>query len=785
MLTRFLVIFLSLGLFSLNAQNNGRLTGRVIDNQSLLPLEGATVIINQTTFGVITDSEGYFTINDVPPQTYNIEASFLGYATQTKFNVIVKSVGTADLLFKLEELSESLDEVVVSKSPFRTSKETPLSTQSLSAVEIETYPGGNNDIAKVAQSLPGISPSIGGFRNDFIIRGGAPNETVYYLDGVEIPNINHFSTQGSAGGPVGMLNVDFVREVTLSSSAFGAEYDNPLSGVLAFEQRDGNATEMATKVRIGASEAGITLNTPLFKRDKERSNTTLMLSARRSYLQFIFELVGLPIRPDYWDYQWKINHTIDAYNSISFIGLGSIDDFSVVAPDEFDAEQQSTIEQVPIIQQKTNTVGLSWKRKFKSGNGRIQTTLSTNRLQNVFSRYADNENQTGLLFENDAVEQETKLRLQVTQFSSEWKLSYGANVQLSNYSNQTLGLLENFNYASSIDFVKYGFFGKASRSYFEDKLSLSLGLRLDADSFTTGSSLIDNLSPRIAASYQLTSDQRWKLNASVGRYYKIPPYTMLGFQDLQGNFINKNNRYTQSDHYVFGVEYNWTPTARITVEGFIKDYSQYPVSILDQVSLANKGGGFEVLGNEPVVDTGKGRSSGIEVLFQQKLTKNFYGVLAYTHFFSEFSRANGPLLPTVWDSRNLLSFTGGYKLKRNWEVSLRYRYAGETPYVPTDVAASLAAYPRIVLDYSRLGEETLDVFSQGDIRIDKKWNFKRLSFNFYLEVQNFLAQAVPRPPEYGIARNEDGTEINPRNLVLIDTDRTETPLPSFGFVFDF
>ena len=785
MLTRFLVIFLSLGLFSLNAQNNGRLTGRVIDNQSLLPLEGATVIINQTTFGVITDSEGYFTINDVPPQTYNIEASFLGYATQTKFNVIVKSVGTADLLFKLDELSESLDEVVVSKSPFRTSKETPLSTQSLSAVEIETYPGGNNDIAKVAQSLPGISPSIGGFRNDFIIRGGAPNETVYYLDGVEIPNINHFSTQGSAGGPVGMLNVDFVREVTLSSSAFGAEYDNPLSGVLAFEQRDGNATEMATKVRIGASEAGITLNTPLFKRDKERSNTTLMLSARRSYLQFIFELVGLPIRPDYWDYQWKINHTIDAFNSISFIGLGSIDDFSVVAPDEFDAEQQSTIEQVPIIQQKTNTVGLSWKRKFKSGNGRMQTTLSTNRLQNVFSRFSDNENQTGLLFENDAVEQETKLRLQVTQFSSEWKLSYGANVQLSNYSNQTLDLLENFNYASSIDFVKYGFFGKASRSYFEDKLSLSLGLRLDADSFTTGSSLIDNLSPRIAASYQLTSDQRWKLNASVGRYYKIPPYTMLGFQDLQGNFINKNNRYTQSDHYVFGVEYNWTPTARITVEGFIKDYSQYPVSILDQVSLANKGGGFEVLGNEPVVDTGKGRSSGIEVLFQQKLTKNFYGVLAYTHFFSEFSRANGPLLPTVWDSRNLLSFTGGYKLKRNWEVSLRYRYAGETPYVPTDVAASLAAYPRIVLDYSRLGEETLDVFSQGDIRIDKKWNFKRLSFNFYLEVQNFLAQAVPRPPEYGIARNEDGTEISPRNLVLIDTDRTETPLPSFGFVFDF
>lgn len=781
LLTSFFLLLISL----VYAQNNGTLTGQVIDNKTLLPLEGSTVLVEGTTIGVITDAEGYFSIQDIPPKTYKITASFLGYTSETKFNVIVKSVGTADLLFKLEEDNQILDEVVVVKSSFRTTKETPLSTQSLSAVEIETYPGGNNDIAKVAQSLPGISPSIGGFRNDFIIRGGAPNESVYYLDGIEIPNINHFSTQGSAGGPVGMLNVDFIRNVTLSSSAFGAEYDNPLSGVLAFEQRDGNTKDFAAKVRVGASEAGITINTPLFKGDKERSNTTLMLSARRSYLQFIFELVGLPIRPDYWDYQWKLTHTVDTYNSISFIGLGSIDDFSVVAPDEFDAEQQATIEQVPIIQQRTTTLGLSWTRKFKNGNGLMLTTLSTNRLQNLFSRFEDNEAKSGLLFENDAVEQETKLRSKVTRYSGNWKYSYGFNLQLSKYSNATLSLLENFNYATSINFTKYGFFGKASRSYFNERLSLSLGLRLDADSFTTGSSLIDNLSPRFAASYRLTQDERWKVNTSIGRYFKMPTYTMLGFQDINGNFINKNNRYTQSDHYVLGIEYNWSPTSRITIEGFLKDYSQYPVSVLDQVSLANKGGGFEVLGNEPVIDSGEGQSLGMEVLFQQKLTKNFYGVLAYTYFFSEFSRENGPLLPTVWDSRNLLSFTGGYKLKRNWEISLRYRYAGKTPYVPTDVAASLAAYPRIVLDYNRLGDVSLDVFSQGDIRIDKKWNFKRLSFNFYLEVQNFLAQAVPRPLEYGLERTDDGMEVQPRNLVVIDTDRTQTPLPSFGFVFDF
>ena len=145
----------------------------------------------------------------------------MGYETQTQYNVIVKSVGNIPLLFELNEVSEALDEIIVTRSPFKNKSETPLSTQTFSVVEIETYPGGNNDITKVVQSLPGISPSIGGFRNDIIIRGGAPNETVYYLDGIEIPNINHFSTQGSAGGPVGMINVSFIREVTLSSSAFG------------------------------------------------------------------------------------------------------------------------------------------------------------------------------------------------------------------------------------------------------------------------------------------------------------------------------------------------------------------------------------------------------------------------------------------------------------------------------------------------------------------------------------------------------------------------------------
>ena len=784
MQNRLLLILLTISTYVL-AQNTGTFSGQIIDEKTQYPLEGSSVILEGTNIGVITDANGYFTFENVPAKSYNIQATYLGYESQTLYNVIVKSVGTPSLLFKLNEASEALDEIILSKSSFRTSKETPLSTQSFSAVEIETYPGGNNDIAKVAQSLPGISPSIGGFRNDFIIRGGAPNESVYYLDGVEIPNINHFSTQGSAGGPVGMLNVAFIREVTLSSSAFGAEYDNPLSGVLAFEQREGNDQKYSGNVRIGASEAGATFNGPLFKRGKERSNTTLMVSARRSYLQFVFALVGLPIRPDYWDYQWKLNHKIDERNSLTFIGLGSIDDFSVVAPDDFDVEQQAALDTAPIIEQRTITLGLTWKHKFKNGTGQVNTTLSTNRLKNVFSQYQDNENKTGILFRNDSKEQETKLRVHATQYIKDWKVSYGLNVQQSVYTNNTDDVVGGLGYETAIDFAKYGFFGKLSRSFVNNRLSLALGLRSDADSFTNGSTLIDNLSPRLSASYMLNESSSWKLNASVGRYFKIPTYTMLGFQNNSGEFINKSNRYTQSDHYVFGVEYNLSPSARFTVEAFRKDYSQYPVSVLDGVSLANKGAGFEVLGNEAVVDTGSGLSKGIEVLFQQKLSNNFYGILAYTLFSSEFSGIDNVRLPSVWDSGNLLTFTGGYKLPKNWEVSLRYRYAGATPFAPTDTAATLITYPQVIIDYSRLGENKLSTFKQGDFRLDKKWNFEKLSFNFYIEIQNFLAQENPRPDEYTLARTDEGVLILPKELVKIEREERNTPFPSFGFVFDF
>ena len=748
------------------------------------PIPGASVYLEGTQLGAQTEFDGSYTIKNVAPGSYNLIASYIGFKTQTRFNILVRSVGTPDYNFVLEEDTEQLEEVVVSTAnKISRPKETPLSTQTLSAVEIATYPGSNNDVVRVAQTLPGVSPSVGGFRNDLIIRGGAPNETVYYLDGMEVPNINHFATQGSAGGPVGMVNVSFIDNVTLSTSAFGAQYDNPLSGVLQFSQRNGNNRDFRGNFRVSASEAALTLEGPLFKGANDESKTTFLASVRRSYLQFLFEVIGLPFRPNYWDYQFKLNHEIDPYNTISLIGLGSIDDFTLAAPEDFDPEQQATLDQAPFIEQRTNAIGLTWKKRFKNGSGFMQTTLSNNTLMNDFTRYQDPENEAGVIFNNDAVESETKLRYAMTNFMGEWKLTSGFNVQYSEYENATVDVNNNLQFDTNIDFFKYGFFSNLTRSFFNDKLDVSFGFRMDDDTFTETDNLLSTFSPRLSLSYEFI--ENWRLNGSVGRYYKLPPYTILGFRDNNGNLLNKDVDYTLSDHFVLGVQHYFSPSSTLSVEGFYKRYDDYPVSVLDGVSLANKGGGFEVLGSEDIATVGRGRSYGTELQFQQKLTNNFYGIFAYTWFFSEFTGFDRDVyLPSVWDSRHLVSFTGGYKFGRNWEFSARYRFAGKTPFVPTDLDATLANYPEVVLDYDRLGEEKLGTFSQLDIRIDKKWNLKKVALNVFFEAQNVLGQAIPQPSEYGLNRDPDGSIVEPRSLVAIESDNSQ-PIPSIGIVVDF
>ncbi len=780
------IIFIWTGLSMVVMAQNGELRGTITDKKTGEPLFGATVFLIDTDFGAATNSDGQYVLSEIPANTYNIRVSFIGYQSQIIYNVVIRSEGNIDVDVQLEQAEFGLDEVVVSVNPFTKLETTPLSIQNLNQQEIASYPGGNNDIAKVIQSFPGVSGSVAGFRNDVIIRGGAPNENVYYLDGIEIPTINHFSTQGSAGGPVGLLNVSFFEGVTLSASSFAASYDNALSGVLEFDQRNGNSREFVGNFRLGSSESALTFEGPLFKSDKPEANTSYIVSVRRSYLQLLFQAIGLPFLPDYWDYQYKITHQINSKNEVLFTGVGSIDNSSVNELDEFDAEQKAIQDQVPVLEQQSNTIGMRWRHRFNDNKGLMDVIVSQNSLYNKFSRFTDNVNEQGLYFQNDANELERKIRHQIKLFSGSWTYAFGYSVQQVSYDNTTQDLVNDRNFITDLSFIRYGAHLQASAKGLEDRVQFSAGLRVDDNDFMEdGIGVLGQISPRISYSYKLDASGQWKWNQAWGIYYKIPPYTILGFEDNLGIWANRDAKYIRSEHFVGGFEYVINESSRISLEAFYKKYSNYPVSVADEVSLANKGGGFEVFGSELIQSNGLGRTQGLELLYQQKFTGKWYGIASFTWFKSEFSGSDLVYRPSLWDNQYLISALGGYKFRNNWEISSRYRYLGRAPFIPTNLVQSLEFYPAIIKDYSSVGQNRLDAYNQVDIRVDKKWSYTSWSLDVFFEVQNILGNANPEEPSYGLARDENGEVVIPERLLQVNTNTSVNILPSIGVVINF
>ena len=795
------------------AQGLGTVAGTITDKNSLTPLPGVTVKLEGTILATVTDSLGRFRIAGITPKTYTLRISSIGFTELALYNTVITVGNELNLTLQLEAAATRLAEVTVSsgrKTAIAASLETPLSVQKLTTEEIRSNPGGNFDVSRVIQALPGVggtAGSVGGYRNDIIIRGGAPNENVYYLDGIEIPVINHFATQGSAGGPTGMLNVSFLEEVKLSSSSFDARFDNALSSVLQFRQRNGNPNRVQGNLRLSATELATTLEGPL------SAKTTFLASARRSYLQLLFKAIDLPIRPNYWDFQYKVTHRINKKTTLTFLGLGAIDDFSFGAPREATPEKLYILDATPSIQQWNYTFGVSVRKQIPGGYWNL--ALSRNMFDNAIEKFDDNNTQdetkrrTGI----NSQEIENKLRFDVNKTIRGIKIAYGGVVQYAKSNNNSFirirqelrdgagNLIQpavTSRYRSNIDLWRTGAFLQLSKRMAQNRLSVSGGIRTDLNSFTeTGSDPLRTLSARVGLSYVLAD--KWSLNASVGDYYKLPVYTILSFRNNQGQLVNRNSDYTRSSHVVIGTEFLPAPTTRFTLEAFYKRYDRVPISIRDGISLSNLGGDFNAVGNEAVRTNGQGYSYGLEFFAQQKLSKRFFSTLSYTFFISRFSGTDKKMIASAWDNRHLLSFIGGYKMGKNWEIGVKFRYQGGAPFTPFDMAQSQLNYLTLgtgVLNLSQLNSQRLGAFHAGDLRIDKKWNWRKTTFDLFLDITNFYGAKSPAFPQFTFKRNETNTaflttngqpiNLNGSNAIpLILANEDGTLIPTIGFIVEF
>lgn len=790
---RFLVVLLTLTCTALQAQT-GKIYGTVTNSINNEALPFVTIILSGTTYGTQSDIDGKYSVENIPPGLYNVEFSFIGFKKKTLFEVQVTNAKPVYLNVVMEEDENLLEAVEVKETITDKTDESPLSLRTIGANEIQRNPGGNRDISRVIQSLPGVTytPS---FRNDIIIRGGSPNENRFYLDGIEVPNINHFATQGSSGGPVGMINVDFIREVEFYSGAFPVNYGNALSSVFSFEQRDGRTDKWGGSFTLGSSDVGLTAEGPLGEK------SSVLLSARRSYLQFLFGAIGLPFLPTYNDFQYKQKIKLNQKNEITIIGLGAIDQFDLNTEDDTSAYQQYILGNLPYQTQWNYTIGGSYKHYRERGYSTF--VLSRNMLNNRAYKYIDNDESIpeNKIFDYTSREMENKLRYEETLDINKFRIRGGINLELAKYTNDTYQLIPfgedviTVDYNSDLKFQKWGAFVQSSTTLLDYRLILSFGLRADANNYSSSmQNLLDQLSPRFSASYKLTD--KWSLNFNTGIYYQLPAYTILGYAEGENNFINKANNitYIQSKHLVAGTEYRPNSYLRFTLEGFYKQYAHYPFSLRDSVSLANLGADFGVIGDEPVTSTSNGRSYGIEFLAQQKLNKNFYGILSVTYVVSEFEDAAGNFAPSSWDNRTIIALTAGKKFKHDWEVGAKWRFSGGLPYTPYDINYSALTYVwdinrQGVLDFSQLNSKRLDPYHQLDIRVDKKWFFNQWNLDVYLDIQNVYNFQTTLQPLVDVVKDDAGNPIlNPEDPTRYQVYQLEnsngTLLPSIGIIIE-
>ena len=767
-----------------------QIKGVVIDKSTRQPLEFVNVLVVGLGIGASTDANGNFLITQVPPGIYRLQASFLGYKTELTPEYRVNHV-TPYVQIELEEENASLNEVVVAASPFQKVPESPVSLRVIGLQEIEKAPGANRDISKVVQNYPGVAFSPIGYRNDLIVRGGGPSENRFYLDGVEIPNINHFSTQGASGGPVGLIDADLIRSVKFYSGAFPADKGNALSSVLDFSLRDGDMERNSLKATLGASEVSLSSNGHI------GNKTSYLVSVRQSYLQALFKILGLPFLPAYTDASFKIKTRFDSHNELTLLGLGGIDRMKLnLGIEGEDAEYM--LSYLPEINQETYTVGGVYRHYSQR---HVQSiVLSQSYLNNRNVKYRDNDesSEENLTLRLGSIEQETKLRMENTSSWSVWKVKAGFDLNYSRYKSNEYrkvfaNALREYDYHTDLSLWRWGMFASVDYAAPDKSFTASMGVRTDGNNYSDKmKELWRQLSPRLSVSYQLI--EGLTLSGHVGLYYQLPSYTALGFKGEEGEYVNRHLDYISVSQESLGL--SWTPNENmeLSVEGFYKLYGHMPFSLSDQIPLSCKGNDYGTIGNEALSSEAKGRSYGVELMFKWLLTQKLNLSSSLTIFKSEFKDGEqGSYVPSAWDNRFILNMSGTYNFPKHWSLGAKVSCIGGSPYTPYDVEKSSLVEAwnvqgRAYYDYSRYNQERLPVFGQLDVRVDKTFYLKKCMLGFYLDIQNITASKLRQPDALmstGQIENPSAPLSEQRYVMKSIRQESGTLLPTLGITFEY
>ncbi|MFO7445746.1 MAG: TonB-dependent receptor [Ignavibacteriaceae bacterium] len=738
----------------------GEIAGDVKEKDSKQPLIGASVVVNGTNYGASTDINGYYRIINIPVGIYNVTISYVGYETVIQTDVIVKSGKNVRLNAELKWKQIENEEVVVVTGYFNKLEDSPISSHSLNNEEIRRSPGTREDVSRMLQNFPGVNFTSDD-RNDLVIRGGSPVEVQFLVDNIEIPNPNHFGTQGATGGPIGMINTEFIEKANFYSGGFTSGYGSKLSGVMDINLRNGSKDNFGGKVDLNFGGTGFYLEAPFGD-----NKGSYLISAHRSFLELFKDILDFGGTPVYTNTQGKINYNFNPSQQISFLWLGGDDMIDIdydLEVDDFETGKIDTNYYNNVkFRSRQLTVGSNLK-SFWSNNFYTQLTAShtyskfKTDIHSIdlvgFHNYGSGELSgkqeinNNLSFSNISTEQVSNIKLDASWiFNKTMMFTWGGYIKRNMFNYKILyvpphpekpneyGQVEQ-SWGSAINYKsvdKYGGFINLKQNLF-DLFTINAGLRVDRFDLINEISF----SPRFTLLYDISNNL--SLHAGYGKYYQNPEYIWI--TTSEENKFNLNDM--RSDHYIVGLNYLITPGLRLLLEAYYKNYFEYPVASetgYEMISMANSGAEYGVnLLTQKLISAGKGYSKGIDIMFHQKMTDSYYGILSYSYSKTENKALDNILRPGAFDNRNVLNIVLGYQFSKEDELSLKFKYAGGRPYTPFEMNKSIETGEG-VLDLNRINTERYDDYQRLDLRYDERFFFKWGTLTTYISIENILGK---------------------------------------------
>jgi len=744
------------------------LRGTVVDKQSETPLIGATIqLLNLSAdageqlsgTGAVSDINGIFTIKNVPVGRQALRISYLGYEPQTMSNILVTAGKEVLLDVRLEEAFNRMNEVVVTA---KSDKDKPMnelatvSARQFNTEEVRRYSGGRSDVAKLVANFAGVAANNDA-RNDIIIRGNSPTGVLWRLEGIPIPNPNHYSTLGTTGGPVSALNPNMIGNSDFLTSAFPAEYGNATAGVFDINMRTGNKEKVEYIAQVGAFSGleGL-IEGPLNK----KNNGSFVVAYRHSFAE-VAQAAGLNVgttaAPKYKDLSFNVDFGNTKWGKISVFGIGGWSGIDFLGNDIDTTDLFANPNQNAYNVSKFGVVGLK-HNLLLNDHSYIRTVMSTSFAGNTFNtedlKRTDDD---GSLF---------KL-LDVSDESTTYRLSSYYNNKLSNrltlrtgflLQNQHLNTYVNTReYTPDLDgdgkpdwFSQRDFNGNFAQGelYAQTQYRIAERLTLNAGLHSLYFHETENFAvePRAAINWQPAPKHRF--NVGYGMHNQTQPLPVFLFRERQsdGTFLETNNDlgFTRSQHLVLGYDFKPSDSWRIRAETYYQWLSGVPVDAFpSSFSMLNTGADFVFPEKNNLVNDGTGQNLGFELTAEKFFSRGWYSLVTLSVFDSQYKGSDGVARSTAFDGGYVFNVLGGREIKlgnsgrRYLTFDTKLTAAGGRPYTPVNLDASRAAGQEVLNDQLAYSERIDDYF-RWDVKLGFRLNSnkRKMSQTFFLDFQN-------------------------------------------------